>query len=455
MNTTSQPASKPFHVLAKPIGPICNLDCEHCFYLVKEKLYPDTRSFRMSEATLDQFTRQYIEGQPENAPEVNFAWQGGEPTLLGVKFFQRAVELQEKYKRPGLRISNSLQTNGVLLNDKWGAFLHEHNFLVGISIDGPEELHDRYRRDRKGRGSFRRVMAGLESLKKHEVEFNTMTVVQNDNGDHPEAVYDFLKEVGSRFFQLIPIVEPEGNGKVSYRSVGPEQYGYFLNRIFDRWLEEEDVGTIFVRDFDMLLGLIMGQLSSVCVHAETCGLAAAIEHNGDLYSCDHFVNPQDLLGNVALGVPGLGVAPPASPSGSPRQALSEMIDGGKQTNFGRDKRDALPRCCRECRFLAYCYGGCPKDRLVSAPDGEPGLNYLCAGYKLFYSHTLPVLEKMAKCLRVQRPASDYKDIEAIVRDMVTAQGLAIGRNDPCPCGSGYKFKKCCGEAAGRREGQRQ
>ncbi len=428
MDTTSQPATRPFHVLAKPIGPICNLACEHCFYLEKEQLYPDTRSFRMSEATLEQFTRQYIEGQPEHAPEVNFAWQGGEPTLLGVKFFQRAMELQEQYRRPDLRISNSLQTNGVLLDDQWGAFLHEHNFLVGISIDGPEKLHDRYRRDRKGRGSFKSVMAGLEVLKKHEVEYNTLTVVQNDNGDHPEAVYDFLKEIGSRFFQLIPIVEPEGDGKVSCRSVGPEQYGGFLNRMFDHWLEQEDVGTVFVRDFDMLLGLVMGQPSSVCVNAETCGLAVAIEHNGDLYSCDHFVNPQDLLGNVA------------------RQTLSEMIDGPKQTKFGRDKRDSLPRCCRECQFLTYCNGGCPKDRLVPAPDGEPGLNYLCAGYKLFYSHTLPLFEKMAKCLRVQRPASDYKNIEAIIRDMVTAQGLAIGRNDPCPCGSGLKFKKCCGEA---------
>lgn len=426
MNTTSQPSTKPFHVLAKPIGAICNLACEYCFYLEKEQLYPDTRSFRMSAETLEHFTRQYIEGQPENAPEVNFAWQGGEPTLMGVKFFQRAVELQEQYKRPGLRISNSLQTNGILLDDEWGVFLHEHNFLVGISIDGPEELHDRYRRDRKGRGSFRRVMAGLEAIKKHEVEFNTLTVVQNDNGDHPEMVYDFLKEIGSRFFQFIPIVEPEGDGKVSYRSVGPEQYGRFLNRVFDRWLEQEDVGTIFVRDFDMLLGLVMGQPSSVCVNAETCGRAAAIEHNGDLYSCDHFVNKEDLLGNVA------------------RQSLSEMIDGTQQTKFGQDKRDALPRCCRECQFLAYCYGGCLKDRIINAPDGEPGLNYLCAGYKLFYSYTLPVFERMAKCLRVGRPASDYQDIEAIVRDMAAAQGLAIGRNDPCPCGSGLKFKKCCG-----------
>ncbi|MBA7605995.1 MAG: anaerobic sulfatase maturase [Calditrichaeota bacterium] len=442
MNTTSQPASNPFHVLAKPIGPICNLDCEHCFYLVKEQLYPDTKSFRMSEETLEHFIQQYIEGQPEHTPEVNFAWQGGEPTLLGVEFFQRAVELQEKYKRPGLRVSNSLQTNGVLLDDHWGAFLHEHNFLVGISIDGPEKLHDRYRRDRKGRGSFKSVMAGLEALKKHEVEFNTMTVVQNDNGDHPEAVYDFLKASGSRFFQFIPIVESEGGGKVSYRSVGPEQYGRFLNRVFDHWLDQEDVGTVFVRDFDMLLGLVMGQPSSVCVHAETCGLAAAIEHNGDLYSCDHFVNPQDLLGNVALGVPA---------SGSPRQTLSEMIDGDQQTKFGRDKRDALPRCCRECQYLAYCYGGCPKDRIVNTPDGEPGLNYLCAGYKSFYSHTLPVFDKMAKCLRVQRPSSDYKNIEALVRDMVTAQGLALGRNDPCPCGSGLKFKKCCGEVAGEMQ----
>jgi len=421
---TPTPSVAPFHILAKPIGPICNLDCAYCFYLKKEKLFPDTRDFRMADEVLEHFTRQYIESQPAGTPEVNFAWQGGEPTLLGVRFFRRAVELQEQYRRADMRISNSLQTNGVLLDDKWGEFLHEHNFLIGLSVDGPEELHNRYRRDKQGRGSFTSVMSGLETLKKHAVEFNTLTVIQNDNGAHPEKVYDFLKGMGSKFFQFIPIVEPE-NGGVSSRTVGARQYGRFLNRTFDRWLEQDDVGEIFIRDFDMMLGLVMGYPSSVCVHAETCGRAVAVEHNGDLFSCDHFVNLEDRLGNVT------------------GEALTDLLDGDKQTKFGHDKRDALPRYCRECTYLAYCYGACPKDRIIATPAGEPGLNVLCAGYKAFYRHTLPVWEQMAKCLRLRRPASDYQQINRIVRDEIKTRGLALGRNDPCLCGSGRKFKKCC------------
>ncbi|UCH11690.1 MAG: anaerobic sulfatase maturase [Fidelibacterota bacterium] len=419
-------AGHPFHVLVKPIGPICNLSCDYCFYLEKEELYPNVGDFRMSRETLETFVREYLQSQPEGAPEINFAWQGGEPTLLGVEFFREVIELQEQYRRAGDRITNSIQTNGVLLDDEWGAFLAEHHFLVGLSIDGPEELHNRYRRDRKGGGSFQSVMGGLAFLQKHEVEFNTLTVVQADNGDHPEEVYDFLKEIGSRYFQFIPIVEPCGNGGVSERTVGPERYGRFLARTFDRWLEEEDVGEVFIRDFDMLLGLVMGQPSSVCVHAETCGQAMAMEHNGDLYSCDHFVTREDFLGNIA------------------ERPLVEVVNGEQQVRFGQDKRDTLPRYCRECRFLEYCHGGCPKDRICKTPDGEPGLNYLCAGYQHFYAHSLPVMEQMAKCLRVGRPARDYQDIETLIQDEVRTQGIPVGRNDPCPCGSGRKYKKCCG-----------
>ena len=414
--------------MAKPIGPICNLDCEYCFYLKKEELFPGTKSFRMTDEVLERFTRQYIAAQPAGTSEVNFAWQGGEPTLMGVIFFRRAIELQEQYRRPGLRITNSLQTNGVLLDDEWGTFLHDHNFLVGISLDGPEALHDRYRLDKQGRGTFQSVMAGLEVLRKNDVKFNTLTVIQNDNGDHPEVIYDFLKQVGSRFYQFIPIVEKENDGQVSYRSVGAEQYGHFLNGIFDCWLEQKDEGQIFVRDFDMMLGLVMGEPSSVCVHAETCGRAVAIEHNGDLFSCDHFVNLEDQLGNVA------------------RETLSTMLDGSKQERFGNDKRESLPRYCRECEFLEYCYGACPKDRFSTTPDGESGLNVLCAGYKLFYGHTLPVWEKMAKCLRLKRPVSDYQAIETLLLADLKAQGNLVGRNDLCPCGSGRKLKKCCNVA---------
>lgn len=435
MKTATENAGTPFHVLAKPIGPICNLDCEYCFYLKKKDLFPETTSFAMSQEVLDAFTRQYIEAQPPGTPEVNFAWQGGEPTLLGIPFFQRAVELQGKYAREGLRTTNSFQTNGTLLDDAWGAFLGEHEFLVGISIDGPEDLHDRYRRDRKGGPTLDKVLNGLETLKRFKVEFNTLTVVQSANGDCPERVYDFLEAAGSTFFQFIPIVETLEDGTISGRSVGGAQYGRFLNGIFERWLERGDVGRIFVQDFDMLLGLVMGLPSSVCVHGETCGRAVAIEHNGDLFSCDHFVTHGDRLGNVL------------------ESTLAHLLDAPKQQGFGQDKKDALPRYCRECDFLRLCNGGCPKDRHLETPDGEGGLNYLCEGYRSFYRHTTPVLEQMAACLRLKRPASDYKQADALVREEEARHRRAVpttppppgkvGPNEPCPCGSGRKFKKCC------------
>lgn len=431
MTTASPKARAPFHVLTKPIGPICNLDCEYCFYLKKEELYPNTRSFRMTDEVLETFVRQYIESHPPGTEEINFAWQGGEPTLMGVDFFRKAVALQQQYARPGVRISNSLQTNGTRLNDEWGVFLRENQFLVGLSIDGPRELHDKYRFDKRGQGTFDQVMAGLDLLKKHSVDFNTLTVVNEANGEYPVEVYSFLKSTGSTFFQFIPIVEPE-NGSIGARSVGSEQYGRFLVGIFDSWLAQKDVGRIFVRDFDTFLALVMGYPSPLCVHAETCGRAVALEHNGDLYSCDHFVNPEDHLGNILT------------------TTLGAMLDDAQQSTFGTDKRDKLPRYCRSCEFLGVCNGGCPKDRLIATPDGEPGLNYLCAGYKTFFSHAIPVLQKMATCLRMGRPASDYARADELVARVLearaqrpTAPRRKVGPNDPCPCGSGKKYKKCC------------
>ncbi|MBI2191452.1 MAG: anaerobic sulfatase maturase [Planctomycetes bacterium] len=484
-------AARPFHVIAKPIGPICNLRCEYCFYLEKEDLYPRGEPFRMPESVLENFIRQYIESQPVEAEEVNFAWQGGEPTLRGLPFFRRAVEWQRRYARPGLRITNAFQTNGVLLDGEWAQFLHDEHFLVGISIDGPEGLHDRYRVDAKGRGTFGQVMKGLDALRRCQVEFNTLSVVQRDNGDHPVEVYDFLRDIGSQFMQFIPIVEVLGPEQVTDRSVLPEQFGRFMNGVFDRWIERDDIGRIFVQHFDLLLGLLAGFPATLCVHAETCGRAAAIEHNGDLYSCDHFVNAGDLLGNIA---------------GS---SLSEMLDGPQQTRFGNDKRDRLPRYCRECEFLKLCYGGCPAHRNIRSPDGEPGLNYLCKGYQLFYARTQPYFRAMAECLRRRRPARDYRSfmegrgvsasgnpgpngpegawgpgpgtgnlswnvkfpgpanagpVGRSASDPRRGRGMAISPsktlqadastrpvrrarpNAPCPCGSGKKFKKCCGSS---------
>ena len=371
--------------------------------------------------------RQYITSLPATLPEINFAWQGGEPTLMGIDFFRRAVSLQNQIRPQGQQITNSIQTNGVLLDDEWGEFLHEHNFLVGLSLDGPRELHDAYRVDRQGAGTFDRVLKGLEILKQHDVQFNILATIHRANGDYPVEVYNFFKECGAAFWQFIPIIEEDGNGGLTDRSVQTEQYGRFLIGILNQWLKQSDVGEIFVQDFDMLLSQVAGQGSPICVHAETCGRAVAIEHNGDLYSCDHYVRTDHRLGNIT------------------QLNLASMLDSPAQQKFGRDKHDALPQFCLECEFLGYCNGGCPKDRLAQSPAGELGLNVLCAGYMYFYSRALPVMEQMARCLRWQRPAGDYDRLDEIVQQLLMQDGKVVGRNDACPCGSGVKFKRCCGQ----------
>ena len=385
--------SLPYNVIAKPIGAICNLDCEYCYYLEKEDLYPDTKSFKMSGKVLESYIRQYIHSQPFGTKEVTFVWQGGEPTLMGLPFFRNAFALQQKYARPGMNITNSFQTNGTRLHDDWARFFKDHDVLVGISIDGPEEIHDEFRPDKSGYGSFQQVMQGLELLKKHDVRFNTLTCVQSDNSSYPVKIYRFLKSIGSTHMQFIPIVEPMPDGSVSYRSVNPKKYGTFLNGVFNEWLRQDDIGAIFVQDFDVALNLVYGNPSPVCVHAETCGHALAIEHNGDLYSCDHFVYPDYRLGNII------------------DEKMLDMHESERQERFGMDKKDRLPGYCLECEFLSICNGGCPKDRIVETPDGEPGLNYLCQGYKTFYAHSVPVFRKMAKALEMGYPARDYKRIK--------------------------------------------
>lgn len=428
-----------FHIMAKPIGPLCNLDCHYCFYLEKEKLYPETSAWKMADDVLDSYVRQYIEAQ--NAPVASFAWQGGEPTLLGVDYFRRVVELERKCAG-GKRIENALQTNGILLDDHWGEFLAENKFLVGLSIDGPRHLHDRYRVDKGGQPSFDRVVRGLGFLKKHGVEFNTLTVVQKHNSARPLEVYRFLKEVGSGFMQFIPIVErvaaaPNRDGlvlispnaperaMVSDWSVEPLQYGKFLCTIFDEWVRN-DVGTHFVQIFDVALGSWVGAPAGLCVFAETCGAAMAIEHNGDLYSCDHYVYPENRLGNIM------------------ESPLASLVNSTQQRKFGSDKRGTLPRYCRECEVRFACNGECPKHRFIRTPDGEEGLNYLCAGYKLFFKHIDPYMRFMAGELAAQRaPANVMAWVRA--RDAEAGVKRRPGRNAPCPCGSGKKYKKCCGQ----------
>lgn len=445
-------ARQGLHVMSKPIGPICNLDCEYCYYLHKEDLYPGTSSWRMTGETLETYIRQYIEAQPAGVEEITFAWQGGEPTLLGVDFFRRAAAIQQQFCPPRTRIANALQTNGVLLDDEWAGFFKEHGFLIGLSIDGPADLHDRYRYDTKGQPTFRKVLQALNLLKRHDVEFNALVVVNRQNGDHGRKVYTYLRDNGVQYLQFIPIVERAGVGAhaedgpsadgVSSRSVLPEQFGDFLIAVFDEWVQR-DVGRVFVQIFDQALSAWMGLEPSLCVFRKQCGRALALEHNGDLYSCDHYVEPEYWLGNIH------------------ELPIVDLAGSERQRRFGEAKEATLPRYCRECEVLFACNGECPKNRFIATPDGESGLNYLCAGYRTFFNHIDPVMRLMAEELRAGRPAANVMQLMRRRRTVAAARSRSVlsprgvpspppgspGRNDPCPCGSGRKFKKCCG--AGR------
>jgi uncharacterized protein len=429
MSVSDDRAPPAFHVMAKPTGARCNLDCAYCFFLKKERLYPDS-TFRMTDEVMEQFIRQILEGH--RVPEVTIAWQGGEPTLMGLDFFRRAVEVQKKYAKAGTRIENTFQTNGILLDDDWCRFFRDNDFLVGLSMDGPKNLHDVYRKDRRGRGTFGRVFEAARLLQKNRVEFNILCTVNSTNADHPLEVYRFFRdELSAPYIQFIPIVERENEtgyqegSTVTDRSVRPDQWGRFLIAIFDEWVRR-DVGRMFVVNFDGALAGWLGMAGTVCVFAPTCGLGVALEHNGDLYSCDHFVEPDYFLGNI-LETP-----------------LAELVGSEKQRRFGAAKRDTLPRYCRECAFLAVCNGECPKNRFVETPDGETGLNYLCEGYRAFFSHADRPMRMMADLLRQGRFADEVMPILAAAEKRAGKVPVKVGRNDPCPCGSGLKYKKCCG-----------
>ncbi len=429
-----------FHVMVKPTGPICNLDCQYRFYLEKERLYPGTGGWAMTDEVLAAFVRDYIAAQ--DVPVVTFAWQGGEPTLLGIDFFRRAVELQKRYAG-GKRIENGFQTNGVLLDEEWAAFFAENEFLVGLSIDGPRALHDCYRVDRGGQPTFDRVMKAIEILHRGGAAFNTLTVVHRENARRPLEVYRFLKEVGSGFLQFIPIVERmqtggatagpggsllsepgvAGEGRVTSWSVDPADWGAFLCAIFDEWVRA-DVGRVFVQMFDVALETWYRGQTSLCIFGETCGRALALEHNGDLYSCDHYVFPPYHLGNIS------------------EAPLRDLVDSPAQRAFGDAKRDTLPGFCRGCPVRFACHGECPKNRFVKTPDGESGLNYLCAGYKRFFTHVDAAMRFMSNELAGQRPPAN---VMAWMAQRDRDHALAsTGRNDVCPCGSGRKYKRCCG-----------
>lgn len=405
-------------MIAKPTGAACNLDCSYCFFLSKEVLW-ESKAQAMPEETLRAWLSNYLDAQPDG--QVTVGWQGGEPTLRGLDFFVDAVRIANELRRPRQQVQHAIQTNGTLLDDAWGEFLAREKFLVGISIDGPRDLHDHYRVNKAGRGSYDQVVRGLRVLQAHGVDTNILCTVNAFNADHPLEVYrHFRDDLGADFLQFIPIVERVEPGQeavaesgwrdasgafvlyrqsgagVTSRTVGPEQYGRFLTTIFDEWVTR-DVGTVFVQDFDVTLGALFGQYS-LCVHAPECGDALAMEHNGDVYSCDHYVEPDYRLGNVAT------------------DRFGDMLGSGFQREFGRSKRTALPRQCVECPVRWACHGGCPKDRFATTSDGEPGLNYLCAGYFGFYTHVTPAMQAMGRLIRAGRPAAD------IMRDASPTRG---------------------------------
>lgn len=388
--------------MAKPASSTCNLDCTYCYYLSKATLPAGPGAGRMSDEILELHIKQYIEGVTGN--EVVFTWQGGEPTLLGVDFFRKVVELEKKHAKPGQKIQNDLQTNGVLLDEEWCAFLKASRFLVGLSIDGPREIHDHYRVTKGNRPTFDKVFAAAKMLQRHGVPFNTLTCVHRFNGRKPLDVYRFLRqELNSTYIQFIPIVEhreftrtapqrwdnaslprdgePEArpghpHSIVTDWSVDPDDWGYFLCKVFDRWLAQ-DIGKVMVNHFETLVAQHLGLPSQMCVYSQNCGRAVAVENDGSVYSCDHYVYPEYRLGNLKSG------------------RLGDMVHSPRQDAFGHAKSDTLPQYCRQCAYLADCWGECPKNRFIRTPDGEPGLNYLCRGFKKFFGHALPEVKRIA------------------------------------------------------------
>lgn len=402
---------KGYHMMAKPTGPRCNIGCKYCFYLEKESLFVEDASFRMSDEVLEAYIRRYIEAQ--KVPFTEFVFQGGEPTLMGLDFFKKALSLQLKYTPRGMTVTNSLQTNGTLLDDEWCEFLAKNDFLVGLSIDGPGDIHNVYRIDRGGNPTFSRVYKALKLLQKHRVKYNILACVTRESALHPLKVYDFFKNEGVEFIQFIPIVErlpgesadklglklalppdikkEEPNRSVTPWTVNPSDWGDFLIAIFDRWIRN-DVGNVFVMNFEWAASSWAGMPGTACIFAPRCGHAVVVEHNGDIYSCDHFVYPAARLGNILKDNP------------------KHKLDSMQQAAFGSSKQTALPGYCKGCQFLFACWGECPKNRFMTSPDGEPGWNYLCPGYKKYFNHIDPHLKKLVMLLRQGRPAREIMEM---------------------------------------------
>jgi uncharacterized protein len=412
-------SSREFQVFAKPFGAVCNLACHYCYYLEKADLYGKEKSFRMTDDILEDYIVQHINAFPSSL--ITFSWHGGEPTLIGLDFFRKVVAMQRKHQPSGVRIRNGIQTNGTLINEEWCSFLAAEGFEVGISIDGPKEMHDFYRIDRKQEPTHEQAMRGYGLLRRHMIPCDVLCVVHSHNVQHPIEVYRFFRQIGARCIGFLPLVEsrPDGQG-VSERTVPAESFGAFLCAIFDEWLSK-DIGRVKAQIFEEAIGTAFGHDHALCIFRKTCGDIPVVEHNGDFFHCDHFVDIGHRVGNIR------------------EMPLVELIESQSQRAFGQAKLDKLTSFCKTCNVLNMCNGGCPKDRFSMTPDGETGLSYLCAGYKKFFIHCRPFVEQLSSLWHGQY----LEEPQLTAAGRTESDNIKTGRNDPCPCGSGRKYKKCC------------
>jgi len=368
--------SREFQVFAKPVGSNCNLNCQYCYYLEKKSLYPETDHFLMTDDILEEYIIQHIQASTEDV--INFSWHGGEPLLAGIDFYRKALRLQSTYKPAGKTILNCIQTNGILINEEWCKFIEKEGFIIGISIDGPAEFHNTFRRTKDGDNTWQQVIRGYQLLKQHGVSPEILCVVNSENVRHPLVIYNFLKQMGAKYITFLPLIEPDDGSTrgVSSNSVPSEEFGFFLSDVFDNWVEY-DIGEIKIQIFEEAARTAFNQEHTLCIFKVNCGGVPVIEHNGDFYSCDHYVNKDYMIGNIM------------------NHSLTGFLESQRQIKFGKAKSGTLPRYCKECEVRTMCNGECPKNRFILTPDGEAGLNYLCKGYKYFFNHCLPFVEAIA------------------------------------------------------------
>ena len=410
---------EPFVVMAKPVGPLCNLECGYCYYLKTGQQYEHSDTFRMSDVLLETYVRQYIEASP--GPTVTFVWHGGEPTLAGLDFYRRAVDLQKRYLPPGWNCWNNLQTNGTLLDEEWCSFLADAHFDVGLSLDGTSWVHNIYRKDKRGRGTYDIAVSAVRRLQAHGIQPDLLCTVTSDTAKDPVGVYRALRDLNTGWIQFIPIVRRESDGNMTPDSVSSDAYGRFLSAVFDDWVQH-DLGKLNVQQFAEILLVWSGGKASACWMTPICGRVLILEHDGAVYSCDHFVTPEHRIGDLETSL------------------LAELVDSPVQRRFGQDKSSSLPDQCRACRWLAVCNGSCPKDRFVTAGDHGPGLNYLCDGLRHFFAHAEAPLRRV---IESRKSGLRPDNVMAQLRAEAAARWRGVGRNDPCPCGSGLKAKQCC------------